>query len=135
MGNLVASRTGIERRFAVSAVDTNTGEYVAMTNENTTYDELAQSAVSSGSLPGIFQPQHLHGYIFFDGGMIWNVNLVSAIEQCMEIVDDFADIIVDVAVCSYTAQPGAKTSKNAYTNFRTANSIHDYYGGTDALYW
>ena len=57
MRSLVSSRGSIERRFAVTAVDVNTGDTIAMTQENTTIDDLAQSCVSSGSLPGIFPPQ------------------------------------------------------------------------------
>ena len=54
-----------------------------MDNENTPIENLAQSALSSGSLPGIFQPQHLNGYVFMDGGTVWDVNLDSAIQQCL----------------------------------------------------
>ena len=36
-----------------------------------------------------------------DGGTVWNVNLNSAIEQCMTIVDNYEDIIVDVAICDF----------------------------------
>lgn len=46
----------IKRNFTVSAVDANTGEYIAMSNKNTPYENLAQSALSSGSLPGILLP-------------------------------------------------------------------------------
>ena len=34
-----------------------------------------------------------------DGGTIYNVDVTSAIEQCREVVDDDADIIVDIAIC------------------------------------
>ena len=64
----------------MSAVDANTGDYIAMTQKDTPFENLAQSAVSSGSLPGIFPPQHLNGHVFYDGGMIYNVNLASAIQ-------------------------------------------------------
>ena len=48
----------------------------------------------------------MNGYVFMDGGTVWNVNLSSAVQHCMEIVDDYADITVDVAICGYTSQPG-----------------------------
>ena len=51
---IVDSRGSIERRFVVSALDTNTGEYVPMTQKDTPVEMLAQSAMASGSLPGTF---------------------------------------------------------------------------------
>ena len=44
----------IARRFAVTAVDVNTGDYVVMDQTNTPVEDLARSAIASGSLPGIF---------------------------------------------------------------------------------
>jgi len=35
-----------------------------------------------------------------DGGTVWDVNPISAVQQCLEIVDDVKDIIIDVALCS-----------------------------------
>jgi len=39
--DIVAEKGAINRKFAVSAVDANTGDYIAMTHENTTFDDLA----------------------------------------------------------------------------------------------
>lgn len=103
LNSIIADKGAINRRFAVSAVDVNTGDYIAMTQENTVFDDLAQSALSSGSIPVVFPPQHLKDYIFMDGGTVWNINLNSAVEQCMEIVDNYEDIILDVAICGYAA--------------------------------
>lgn len=40
-----------------------------------------------------------------DGGTIWNINIDSAIKECLKIVDDPADIIVDILVCGYNEIP------------------------------
>ena len=56
MNALAEYKGKIARRFVVSAIDTNTGEYIAMTQKDTPFENLAQSAVASGSLPGIFPP-------------------------------------------------------------------------------
>ena len=40
-----------------------------------------------------------------DGGTVWNVNVNSAVRQCMDMGYDQSDIIVDVLVCSYTEWP------------------------------
>ena len=54
--DIISDKGAINRRFAVSAVDVNTGDYIAMTQEDTTFDDLAQSALSSGSIPVVFPP-------------------------------------------------------------------------------
>ena len=69
-----------------------------------------------------------------DGGTVWNVNLNSAIEQCMDIVDNYEDIIVDVAICDFDSQPSSSSDKNAAKNFAEAFSIKQYYAGSDALW-
>ena len=80
MKRLVEYKGEIARRFVVSAVDANTGDYIAMTQKDTPFENLAQSAVASGSIPVIFPPQHLNGHVFFDGGTVYNVNLSSAVQ-------------------------------------------------------
>ena len=105
-----------------------------MTQENTVYEDLAQSSLSSGSIPVVFPPQKLKDYVFMDGGTVWNVNLNSAIDQCMEIVDSYEDIIVDVAICDYAEHPSAEDTKNAAKNWLNAQMIRFYYNGNDSLY-
>ena len=105
LNEIISYKGAINRRFVMSAVDVNTGDYIAMTQKDTVFEDLAQSAMSSGSIPVVFPPQHIKDYVFMDGGTVWNVNLSSAIDQCMEIVDNYEDIIVDVAICDYSALP------------------------------
>ena len=59
------------------------------------------------------------GHVLADGGTVWDVNIDGAISQCLDgIVDDPADIIIDVVVCYYRpmARPQV-VSKNAFTNW------------------
>ena len=134
MRSIAAMRGSIERRFAVTATDLNTGDSIAMTQENTTIDTIAQSCVASGSLPVVFPPQQMNGYVFMDGGMVWNVNLSSAVQQCMEIVDDYSDVIVDIAICGYATKPTADTSKNAMENFNNGKNLRDFYQGGNSVF-
>lgn len=105
-----------------------------MTQENTVYEDLAQSSLASGSIPVIFPPQKIKDYVFMDGGTVWNVNLTSAVDQCMEIVDSYEDIILDVAICGYASEPGSESTKNAAKNWMEAQSIRSYYNGGNALW-
>ena len=48
---------------------------------------------------------------------MYNTNLVSAIQRCKEIVDDEADIILDIIVCSAHDLPKWENRKNAMENY------------------
>jgi len=76
--------TGILRPFTLAAVDANTGEYVTWTEKNTSFEELPQACTSSGSIPGAFFPQEMKGYVLMDGGTMWNANVDSAVNYCLE---------------------------------------------------
>ena len=41
LNEIIADKGSIARMFAVSAVDANTGDYIANTHENTSFDDLA----------------------------------------------------------------------------------------------
>jgi len=124
----------IKRHFTVSAVDVNTGEYVPMTEKNTPFDNLAQSCMSSASIPGVFPPQQLNGYVFMDGGTVWNLNLNTAVQQCLDDGFTSENIIVDVAICGYTSFPETDIEKNSMKNWQTARSVRDYYLNSNSLW-
>lgn len=72
--------------MTASCVDVNTGNYHLM---NETSDNIVKVVVSSASIPFAFPTQEWpDGVVCMDGGTTWNLNLVSAIERCREIVDD-----------------------------------------------
>jgi len=48
----------IKRTFTMSAVNVETGEYETFSNKNVVFEEVAQAALSSGSIPAVFPPQH-----------------------------------------------------------------------------
>ncbi len=91
---------GYKRDFTFASENVNTGEYHLFTKDNITFgDELAQAALASGSIPGVFQPRPFKGNLYMDGGTTWNVNIVSAVQGCMTKVDSYDKIIVDVMIC------------------------------------
>ena len=72
-----------------------------------------------------------NGMVLVDGGTAWNVDLPSAINRCFEVVDDPADIIVDVILCN-----GRNISDYELNNdedlktfqvYTRVNDINDYY--------
>ena len=55
-----------------------------------------------------------------DGGTIYDVNVVSAIQQCMEVVDDESKITIDIAICSPPGNEGFDVTRNAADNYLRA---------------
>ena len=69
-----------------------------------------------------------------DGGTVWDVDPTNAIFQCMELVDDESDIIIDVAICGDdTVAKKDKTSRNSLFELFRSHNIHSYYHSTDSI--
>ena len=68
-----------------------------------------------------------------DGGTVWNINIDSAVQQCLEIVDKEEDIIIDVAICGYDPRSGHSVSKNAFTNYMDARDERNFYRNTNSI--
>ena len=72
--------------MTASCVDVNTGNYYLM---DETVNDIVKAVVSSSAMYFFFPTQKWpDGAVCMDGGTVWNVNLVSAIEKCREIVDN-----------------------------------------------
>jgi len=119
----------------VSAVDVDTGEYTLFNNTNLDYySELAHAAMSSGSIPGVFPPQRFKDRWFMDGGTVWNVNIDSAIQGCLEKVDSLDKITIDIFSCGVdilATETNASTS--AKGNYDRHKTIYSYYSGTSEI--
>lgn len=75
----------------------------------------------------------MNGHVFIDGGYGLAFNLMTAVQQCLEKVDDEKDIIVDVAVCATIDLPETGVTNNAYDNHKVAKSIRNYNTQTASL--
>ena len=62
-------------------------------------------AMASGSIPTVFPNQHYKGMNLMDGGTIWDVNIDSAVNICLDMGFDQKDIIIDVLTCTYSSIP------------------------------
>jgi len=116
--------------MVVSTVDTQTGSYQQFT-EAVPIADLPTAVISSASIPGVFAPRAFRGNNFMDGGTVWNTNLVSAVERCMEIVDSKAKIIVDIAICGHTEQVTVTELNNTVSNILRQRQIKKTYGTMD----
>ena len=75
--------TKIHRKLVISSGDVNTGAYHAF-NESVGIENLGTVIKASASIPGAFPPTHFQGGVYMDGGTIWNTNLVTAVQRCLE---------------------------------------------------
>ena len=70
-----------------------------------------------------------------DGGTIYNVNLISAVQQCIEVVDDYSKIIVDVAICAKDKETGMDVQKDALANYLHAMEMKRHGEVLNAIQW
>jgi hypothetical protein len=61
-----------------------------------------------------------------DGGTVWNVNLVSAVERCKEIVDDESQIIMDIISCGSGRLQKTNETSNTIGNYLRYYDVKNY---------
>ena len=108
---------GYKRRVTLGAGNVDNGDFETFDQENTPFDELHYAALASGSIPGVFPPVQWRDMNLMDGGTIYDVNINSAVHQCLDLVEDESQIIIDVAICAPEKTVGFDTAKNAVKNF------------------
>lgn len=97
---------------------------------------MPQAALSSSSIPVAFPPQHFKGHVLMDGGTVWNVNIDSAINQCIDMGFAPSDIILDIAVTDERGfvDEHSELSKNAFYNFWRARNIGKAFRDSDNVF-
>jgi len=89
----------LKRRLAFGTTDVNTGDYHPF-YENAT--DPVKATISSASIPFVFPHQEFPDLdlVLMDGGTVYNINLVSAVHRCREVVDDDSKIVLDILDCN-----------------------------------
>ena len=84
----------------VGTVDANTAFYQRFHLDEIPKDQLLElgprQIVSSASLPGLFIPTYLDGSVYVDGGTAMGLDAISAVEKCLELVEDESQITLDI---------------------------------------
>ena len=60
---------------------------------------LVDVIFASFSYPGFFPPAESMGSSYFDGSVIWNLDIFSAVNKCLETHAD-TDVVLDVVLTS-----------------------------------
>lgn len=130
---VIAELGANKRKWVVSSVDANTGNYYLM-NETLPRDEHARAFVASTLIPAVFPHDNWGNAVLMDGGTVWNTNLVSAVQRCREQVDDDSQITLDIIVCGYPKIDTTWEFKDeTIENFLRYKDIKDFYSHSEDI--
>jgi len=87
---------------------------------------MAQHVVASASMPGVFPTQQFDKMVLMDGGAVFNINLVSAVQKCLEIVDSPSKIILDLNICTNGHLDTANEIGSTADNFLRFKEIKEF---------
>jgi predicted patatin/cPLA2 family phospholipase len=83
----------------VGATDVDTGDEMVYDFDDLLENEYVNAIVASSSVPVVFPYTRLRNRSLVDSlSTGWNVNMISAIEKCMELVHDHKKIELDIVV-------------------------------------
>lgn len=88
----------VNRKVTFSTTDADNGKYHTLdfNATGTQPKEFIMSAFASCIIPFAFGQIVLDGHSLLDGGCKWKIDILTTIRRCKEVVDDEADIIVDL---------------------------------------
>jgi predicted acylesterase/phospholipase RssA len=88
---------------------------------------------ASFSFAGFFPPAEVMGSSFFDGSVIWDLDIFSAVNKCLETHAD-TDVVVDVVLTTTkTFNTVDASNYNAVEMLFRYLEIARYYGVMDGL--
>lgn len=62
-----------------------------------------------------------------DGGTVWNLNLIDAVDKCLEIVEDQEHVVLDVIITEFLElNKEEKTWRSALWNYNRKQEIRKY---------
>jgi len=124
------------RHVNVGLVDVLTGDYRDFSEKtmNGSPDEIVDVMFASFSIPGYFAPAVVDGSSYFDGSAIWDIDITSVVNKCMELGFKAADIVVDVIMVDNTTLAFENTTDyNSLEMLFRYLEIARYYGTFDGL--
>ena len=88
-----------KRWLDIGITDVLKGTYKDMLSEDLTGDDFYNTMYAEFAYAGFFPPVDAMGSEWFDGSTIWDLDIFSAVNKCLEDHDD-ADVVVDVVMTS-----------------------------------
>mmetsp|Transcript_8287 Transcript_8287/g.13862 ORF Transcript_8287/g.13862 Transcript_8287/m.13862 type:complete len:208 (+) Transcript_8287:533-1156(+) len=116
----------IKRKVIASAVDYKTAGYFPMDFDDLEPSEYPTAIVASSSFPVAFPPTKFKGRELIDGGSVWNLNIISALDKCVQLgYERDEDIVLDVILLDPMGIPKLDSTKGLSTK--------DYYFRYNAI--
>ena len=136
LSNIFASFPDGAKRYAmIGTVDANTADYHSFRLDEIPEDQFqtdaAKQCVSSASLPGLFIPMGIDGAQYIDGGTAMGLDAMSAVEKCLELVDDDSQITMDIILLDRFVEATEETSGNTLNNLLRGHETKKYYKGLE----
>lgn len=123
------------RNLNIGIVDVKDGSYKDFTDKNITQGENLHDALfASLSFAGFFPPANVLGSSYFEGSAVWDVDIFSSINKCIDQGFKEEDIIVDVVLTSAAnlKEVQAEDYKSIQMLFRYLE-ISSFYNSMDGL--
>ena len=129
-------KDGVKRYSMVGSVDANTADYRSWRLDEIPKESqlslVPKACVSSASLPGLFIPTQYEGGVYVDGGTAMGLDAMSAVEKCLELVDDDSKITLDIMLLDRFALPPTELDDgDTLKNLVRMHSVKHYYKGLE----
>jgi predicted acylesterase/phospholipase RssA len=92
--HLLHRHVSTSRQVCFGATNLASGNYVPMCN-HTSPQEVVDQALASAAFPGVLETIAIGGDAYVDGGVLVNVDVITAVQQCLNRGFAQAQIIVD----------------------------------------
>lgn len=120
----------------IGSVNANNADYESWRLEEIPLaDQLElvpKACVSSASLPGLFLPTLYDGGVYVDGGTAMGLDAMSAVEKCLELVDEDSQITMDIILLDRFASPVKELDdQDTILNMLRMHEIKHYYKGLE----
>jgi predicted patatin/cPLA2 family phospholipase len=125
----------LHRDLFIGLTDVLSGNFEVLTNSKLTESELPGALQASFSFPGVFPPYSGFDSEYFDGDSIYNVDIFSAVNECLKKTGgNEADVVVDVIMTNSDTLEKVDASKyHSISMLYRFLQISDYYGSMDGL--
>jgi len=124
----------MQRFVDIGLTDVLSGKYVDfLASDIATQANLVDALYSSFAFAGYFAPVDAFGSDYFDGSTIWDLDIFSAVNECLKTHDQ-KDIVVDVIMTSEKTLKQVDASKYSAIHILWRYlQISRYYGEMDGL--
>lgn len=123
----------MKRNLNVGITNELSAKYASFTQDNILFSSnLVNSLYASMSIAGFFAPVEAFGSDYYNGSAIWNLDIFSGVNKCLEKHAE-SDIVIDVVLTSTShlkeVDPSEFTSLHVGARYLMVNS---YYSSMNA---